>query len=97
MGDIEWKGWQPTWGQMRKAVAWSKMNYKHVGDYQTIRDGALSYLEGLRIPLLEAIQVAAQAVVDEGHLHKDVPDWVVDYSHLRDLRNALIDYHYQRD
>jgi len=96
MAKIEWKGWKPTWSQMRAAVRWSKANYKHIGDYRTIRDGALSYLEGLRIPLLEAIQVAAQAIVDEGHLDKQVPDWRVNYSHLRDLKNALIDYHFAR-
>lgn len=96
MGDIEWKGWKPTWGQMRAAIKWSQGNYKHVGDYRTIRDGALSYLEGLRIALLDTIRVAAEAIVDEGYLDKNVPDWRVDYSHLRDLRNALIDYHYSR-
>ena len=96
MAKIEWKGWNPTWRQMREAVAWSKRNHHMVGDYRTIRQGALAFLEGLRVTLLEAIQVAAQAIVDEGHLHKEVPDWYVNYSHLRDLKNALIDYHFAR-
>ena len=96
MGDIKWKGWKPTWSQMREAVAWSQRNHHMVGDYRTIRHGALAFLEGLRVALLEAIQVAAQSVVDEGYLDNNVPDWRVDYKHLRDLKNALIDYHFAR-
>lgn len=96
MGKIEWKGWNPTWSQMREAIAWSQINYHTIGELGMIRHGALVYLDRLRINLLEAVQVAAQAVVDEGYLDNNVPDWRVDYSHLRDLKNALIDYHFAR-
>ena len=96
MGKIEWKGWNPTWRQMREAIAWSKRNYHTVGGSPTVRQAACIYLDRLRINLLEAIQVAAQSVVDEGYLDNNVPDWRVDYKHLRDLKHALIDYHFAR-
>ena len=64
-----YKHWKPSWAEMRKAVRWSKANYRHVGDYSSVRAGAFSYLDGLYVVQLEeeveglltAIQVMANS------------------------------------
>ena len=40
--------WQPDILLMQKAVKWSKANYKHIGDYPTVNEGARSYINGCR-------------------------------------------------
>ena len=47
-------GWKPGWRDMRKAVRWSKVNDMHVGDFSSVRAGALDYLKGLYRVQLEA-------------------------------------------
>ena len=49
-----YKYWKPSWKQMREAVRWSNSNDRHVGDFPSVRAGALSYLEGLYKLQLEA-------------------------------------------
>ena len=49
--------WKPSWKEMRDAVSWSKSNYRHIGDYPSVRSGACNYLKGLYRLHLEA-QVA---------------------------------------
>ncbi len=46
--------WKPSWTEMRDAVKWSKINDRHLGDFSSVRSGALDYLNGLYIIHLEA-------------------------------------------